>query len=30
VKLMKWVRADHVRTTAAWRGRDDFEVNGFS
>ena len=30
VKLLKWVRADHARTTAAWRGRDDFDVNGFS
>ncbi|HEV7962430.1 MAG TPA: RNA ligase family protein [Actinoplanes sp.] len=29
-RLVKWVRSDHVRTTAAWRHRDDFEVNGFS
>jgi hypothetical protein len=30
LKVLKWVRQDHVRTTAAWRERDDFEVNGFS
>ena len=29
-RLVKWVRYDHIRTTAAWRHRDDFEVNGFS
>jgi hypothetical protein len=29
-KLLKWVREDHVRTTAAWRHRDDFEVNEFA
>lgn len=29
-RLVKWVRCDHIRTTAAWRHRDDFEVNGFS
>ena len=27
--LVKWVRADHVRTVADWRHRDDFEVNTF-
>lgn len=27
--LAKYVRADHVRTRADWRHRDDFEVNTF-
>ncbi|BCJ42650.1 2'-5' RNA ligase [Actinoplanes ianthinogenes] len=30
VKLLKWVRADHVRTEASWRHRDDFAVNEFA
>lgn len=30
LKVVKWVRPQHVRTSAAWRHRDDFEVNGFS
>jgi hypothetical protein len=29
-KLLKWVRENHVRTEAAWRHRDDFEVNEFA
>ena len=29
-KLLKWVRSEHVRTDAAWRHRDDFEVNEFA
>jgi hypothetical protein len=29
-KLLKWVRADHVRTGASWRHRDDFAVNEFA
>jgi hypothetical protein len=29
-RLLKWVRAEHVRTDAAWRHRDDFEVNEFA
>ena len=29
LNVAKWVRADHVRTTADWRSRDDFELNGF-
>jgi hypothetical protein len=28
-RCLKWVRPEHVRTTAAWRHRDDFAVNGF-
>jgi RNA ligase len=28
-KVAKYVRANHVRTSASWRGRDDFELNGF-
>lgn len=28
-RVVKWVRAGHVRTTADWRHRDDFPVNGF-
>lgn len=27
--MAKWVRADHVRTSADWRHRDDFAINGF-
>jgi hypothetical protein len=30
MKLVKWVRADHVRTDDAWRHRDDFPVNEFA
>jgi hypothetical protein len=26
----KWVRANHVRTAANWRHRDDFELNTFA
>jgi hypothetical protein len=29
-RVVKWVRAGHVRTEAAWRHRDDFEVNEFA
>ncbi len=29
-RCLKWVRAQHVRTRADWRHRDDFAVNGFS
>jgi hypothetical protein len=29
-RVGKWVRAGHVRTSAAWRQRDDFAVNGFA
>jgi len=29
-KLLKWVRANHVRTADAWRHRDDFAVNEFA
>ena len=29
-KLLKWVRAEHVRTHDAWRHRDDFAVNEFA
>ena len=29
-KLLKWVRAEHVRTDDAWRHRDDFAVNEFA
>ena len=29
-KVLKWVRADHVRTEASWRHRDDFAVNEFA
>lgn len=28
-RVGKWVRPSHVRTTAAWRHRDDFAVNTF-
>lgn len=28
-KVAKWVRADHVRTAANWRHRDDFAINTF-
>lgn len=30
VKVVKWVRANHVRTGASWRHRDDFAINGFA
>jgi hypothetical protein len=30
VKVVKWVRAEHVRTEARWRHRDDFAINGFA
>jgi hypothetical protein len=30
LRLAKWVRPQHVTTTAAWRHRDDFETNSFS
>lgn len=30
LQLLKWVRAEHVRTDDAWRHRDDFAVNGFA
>jgi hypothetical protein len=29
-EVVKWVRADHVRTEASWRHRDDFAINGFA
>lgn len=29
LNIAKYVRADHVRTRADWRHRDDFAVNGF-
>ncbi|MDT5041806.1 MAG: hypothetical protein QOE51_2791 [Actinoplanes sp.] len=29
-RLLKWVRADHVRTEASWRDRDDFDINEFA
>lgn len=29
LRVGKWVRANHVRTDANWRHRDDFAVNGF-
>jgi hypothetical protein len=29
-RVLKWVRAEHVRTEASWRHRDDFEVNEFA
>jgi hypothetical protein len=29
-KVLKWVRAGHVRTEASWRHRDDFAVNEFA
>ena len=28
-RVVKFVRADHVQTTASWRGRDDFALNTF-
>jgi hypothetical protein len=28
-KAAKYVRANHVRTDASWRGRDDFDLNTF-
>lgn len=30
MNVAKYVRADHVQTDAGWRGRDDFEINGFA
>lgn len=30
LSVAKYVRANHVRTSAAWRGRDDFAVNDFA
>jgi hypothetical protein len=30
LRVLKWVRSDHVSTPAGWRHRDDFAVNGFS
>jgi len=27
--IAKWVRSDHIRTSASWRHRDDFAVNTF-
>jgi hypothetical protein len=30
LKLLTWVRDEHVRTPASWRPRDDFELNGFA
>jgi len=30
VKVLKWVRAGHVRTPDSWRRRDDFPVNEFA
>ncbi|WP_067507840.1 RNA ligase family protein [Actinoplanes sp. TFC3] len=30
VKVLKWVRPQHVRTEASWRHRDDFATNGFA
>ncbi|RZU49953.1 RNA ligase [Krasilnikovia cinnamomea] len=30
LRVLKWVRANHVRTEASWRHRDDFAVNGFA
>ncbi|MEU4687665.1 RNA ligase family protein [Actinoplanes sp. NPDC023714] len=29
-RVLKWVRAGHVRTEASWRHRDDFAVNEFA
>jgi RNA ligase len=29
-QVLKWVRAEHVRTEASWRHRDDFAVNEFA
>lgn len=26
-RVAKWVRADHVQTSASWRQRDDFDLN---
>lgn len=28
--VAKFVRANHVQTSASWRGRDDFALNGYS
>ncbi|MBC9704880.1 MAG: RNA ligase family protein [Enterococcus sp.] len=30
LEVAKWVRANHVTTSAGWRGRDDWESNGFA
>ncbi|HEX8346638.1 MAG TPA: RNA ligase family protein, partial [Actinoplanes sp.] len=30
LKVLKWVRPQHVRTDATWRHRDDFPVNTFA
>jgi hypothetical protein len=30
MNVAKYVRADHVQTDAGWRGRDDFDLNGFA
>ena len=30
LQVVKWVRADHVRTAGEWRHRDDFAVNEFA
>ncbi|MBM2621259.1 RNA ligase family protein [Actinoplanes sp. LDG1-06] len=30
VRVLKWVRSDHVRTPDSWRHRDDFAVNEFA
>jgi hypothetical protein len=30
VKVVKWVRAGHVRTPDSWRRRDDFPLNEFA
>jgi hypothetical protein len=29
-QVLQWVRAEHVRTEASWRHRDDFAVNEFA
>ena len=29
-RVLKWVRAGHVRTPDSWRHRDDFDVNEFA
>ena len=30
MKVLKWVRAGHVRSADDWRHRDDFAVNEFA
>ena len=30
LKLLKWVRPNHIRTEATWRHRDDFPLNEFA